>query len=93
MTPRNIRVYSITPSDRKYLQMEMPQSWAWSHSTPAETFHSREIRDVVRVEISQEEWLALVRVWNQHHAVMTNPAVREAWLQYRMLSNLVDPES
>jgi len=44
----------------------------------------------VRVEMTRETWDEIQEVYQAHHDQMANPAVRDAWSQYRMVRALAD---
>ena len=45
--------------------------------------------DAVRVTMPEEDWARLMSIYTAHyHAASRNPAVQEAWQQYKMLVTL-----
>ena len=44
----------------------------------------------VRVEMTQEKWDEIYGLYQAHYGRMQNPAVRDAWHQYRVVCALAD---
>lgn len=83
---RNARYYPIEMRRRTY----SAQDWYLKDidGQVADTIREENIAGV-RLELPVEDANALLEIYRAHyHAVNRNPAVREAWLQYRTLAEL-----
>ena len=59
-------------------------------SAPRDTVVERSFVQGVRVEMTRETWDEIMQVWLAHQQHIQNPAVRDAWDQYRMVRVLAE---
>ena len=80
-----LRRMTIEPARMQETRMDADY---WNNRDPrrvAEYLHNTDI-PAVRVTLPEDDWARLMSIYSAHyHAALRNPAVAEAWNQYRIL--------
>lgn len=77
-------------SHTRYTQMSYPV-WLDAPGGSARSAPQVQTTQMMEITITPQAWAEMVRLWDEHHAELANPAVQEAWSQYIMIRALCQP--
>jgi hypothetical protein len=76
---------SIRPQPVRVAQTLPYQDWITMRDGETLTMTTQELPGVT-VTLPEEDWAAVCEILESHyHAISTNPAVNDVWLQYRVM--------